>query len=250
MLSDPAIVSALSLPSLAILWTGTFLGGLAAGAAGFAFGIVASAIWLHALSPVHNAFLVVSCGVLLQIATLWPARRSIEPRRVWPFIVGGAVGIPLGVGLLVHSDAGRLKLGLGLFLLAYGVYALVAPRLPYVGGGGRMADALVGLLSGVLGGLGGYSGVLPAIWAQLRGWPKEVARAIYQPFIVFAHLATLALVGLVALDRAAVVLLIVALPALVAGGWLGWVIYGRLDERRFRQLLAALLVASGAALMV
>jgi hypothetical protein len=82
MLSDPAIASALSLPNLAILWTGTFLGGLAAGAAGFAFGIVASSIWLHALSPVHNAFLVVSCGVLLQIATLWPARRGIEWRSL------------------------------------------------------------------------------------------------------------------------------------------------------------------------
>jgi uncharacterized membrane protein YfcA len=250
MFSDPAVVSALSTQSLAILWTGTFLGGLAAGAAGFAFGIVASSIWLHVLSPVHNAFLVVSCGVLLQIGTLWPARRGIEHRKLWPFILGGAFGIPLGVGLLVVSDAGRLKLALGLFLLAYGLYALLAPRLPYVGGGGRPADALVGLVSGVLGGLGGYSGVLPAIWAQLRGWPKEVARGVYQPFIVFAHLATLVLIGFVAVDLAGVVLLIAALPALAAGGWLGWVIYGRLDDRRFRQLLAALLVASGAALVI
>jgi hypothetical protein len=45
------------------------------------------------------------------------------------------------------------------------------------------------------------------------------------------------------------VLLIAALPALVAGGLLGWLIYGRLDERRFRRLLAALLVASGAVLV-
>jgi uncharacterized protein len=249
MFSDPAVVSALSTQTLAILWTGTFLGGLAAGAAGFAFGIVASSIWLHVLSPVHSAFLVVSCGVLLQIGTLWPARRSIEARRVLPFILGGAFGIPVGVGLLVHSDAGRLKLALGLFLLAYGLYALAAPRLPYIAGG-RAADALVGLLSGVLGGLGGYSGVLPAIWAQLRAWPKDTARGIYQPFIVFAHLATLVLIGFVAVDLAGVVLLIAALPALAAGGWLGWVIYGRLDDRRFRQLLAALLVASGAALVL
>jgi uncharacterized protein len=249
MLSEPAIASALSVQSLAVLWTATFLGGLAAGAAGFAFGIVASSIWLHVLSPVHSAFLVVSCGVLLQIATLWPARGAIERRKLWPFILGGAIGVPLGVALLVASDAARLKPALGLFLLAYGLYALIAPRLPYVGGGGRLADGLIGVASGVLGGMGGYSGVLPAIWAQLRGWPKEVARGVYQPFIIFVHLATLALMGFVAVDRAAVVLLIAALPALAAGGWLGWIIYGRLDERRFRQLLAALLVASGAALV-
>ena len=249
MFSDPALASALSVPNLMLLWAGTFLGGLAAGAAGFAFGIVASSVWLHALSPVHNAFLVVSCGLLLQAATLWPARRGIEPRRLWPFILGGALGIPAGVVLLVMSEPGRLRFALGLFLIAYGLYALIAPRLPYFGGGGRAVDALVGLVSGVLGGLGGYSGVLPAIWAQLRGWPKEVARGVYQPFIVFAHIATLALFGFVAVDLKAVVLLIAALPALAVGGWLGWIIYGRLDERRFRQVLAGLLVLSGAALV-
>ena len=249
MFDDPAIAAALSLPGLAALWLGAFLGGLAAGAAGFAFGIVASSIWLHQLAPVHSTFLIVCCGLLLQGGTLWPARHGIEGRRLWPFIVGGAVGIPLGVQLLVHTDAGRLRLALGLFLLAYGIFALVAPRLPHVGFGGRTADGIVGLISGVLGGLGGYSGVLPAIWAQLRGWPKETARGVYQPFIVFAHVATLLLVGLVALDRAAPVLLLAALPALALGGWLGWRIYGRLDERRFRQVLAALLVASGAALV-
>ncbi len=249
MFDDPAIAAALSLPSLAMLWIGAFVGGIAAGAAGFAFGVVASAFWLHKLGPVHSTFLVVSCGALLQIGTIWPVRHGIERQRLWPFIVGGAVGIPLGVQLLVHSNAAQLKPALGLFLLVYGLYALLAPRLPYVGIGGRVADGVVGLVSGVLGGLGGYSGVLPAIWAQLRGWPKEIARGVYQPFILFAHLATLMLVGFVALDAAGPVLLIAALPALALGGWLGWRIYGRLDERRFRQVLAALLVGSGATLV-
>ena len=103
----------------------------------------------------------------------------------------------------------------------------------------------------MLGGLGGYSGVLPAIWTQLRALAaRRLRAAIYQPFIVFAHLATLVLIGFVAFDLAGVVLLIAALPALAAGGWLGWIIYGRLDDRRFRQLLAALLVVSGVALVL
>jgi uncharacterized membrane protein YfcA len=44
--------------------------------------------------------------------------------------------------------------------------------------------------------------------------------------------------------------LLVALPALIAGGWLGWKIYGRLDERRFQQALAAMLVVSGVILVL
>jgi uncharacterized membrane protein YfcA len=62
--------------------------------------------------------------------------------------------------------------------------------------------------------------------------------------------ATLVLVGFLALNKAGLVLLVATLPALFAGAWLGWIIYGRLDETRFRQVLAALLIGSGAALVI
>jgi hypothetical protein len=249
MFNDPATLALLQPHVLVVVTTGAFIGGLAAGGAGFAFGIVASAIWLQALDPVHTTALVVSGGAIIQLSTIWPLRRAIEPQRVWPFLVAGLIGVPIGVWLLVRSDAHALRFALGIFLLVYGLYALLAPRLPTVGGG-RAADAAVGFAGGVLGGLGGYSGVLPAIWCQLRGWPKETSRGIYQPFILMAHVTTLILVGVVALDRTALLLFLAALPALALGAWTGWQIYGRLDERRFRQALAGLLVVSGIALVI
>src|SRR5437764_623922 len=102
----------------------------------------------------------------------------------------------------------------------------------------------------IMGGLGGLSGVLPAIWTQVRGWPKNEARAFYQPFIVLMHVVTLLAIGTVALDRRGLVLLALALPPLALGTWLGWNLYGRLDERRFRQALAVMLLLSGAILIL
>jgi uncharacterized membrane protein YfcA len=250
MWADPAIVALLSAKTLIILWLGAFMGGLASGAAGFAFGIVGSAIWLHALDPLHTTILVVSGGMLIQFGTIIPMRRDIDFKRLAPFAVAGLIGIPVGVWLLVRIDAYALKAALGIFLLIYGIYAFAAPRLPRIRAGGKIADAAIGFAGGVLGGIGGYSGVLPAIWTQLRGWPKDVARGVYQPFIVMAHIATLALIGVVALDRAGVVLFVLAVPALLLGAFIGWRIYGRLDEQRFRQVLAALLVLSGVILAV
>ena len=55
MFSDPALAAVLSLKTLAVVWLGGFLGGIATGAAGFAYGIVATSIWLHAISPLHAA---------------------------------------------------------------------------------------------------------------------------------------------------------------------------------------------------
>jgi uncharacterized membrane protein YfcA len=235
----------LSLHALALLWLGGFLGGMAAGAAGFAFGIVATSIWLHAISPLHAAFIVVSAGLINQAGLNWSLRKSIDTGRLWPFLIGGVVGVPIGVALLVSAPPDTIRLALAVFMAVYGLYALAAPRLLQITWGGRTADGGIGLLGGILGGLAGLSGVLPAIWTQLRGWPKDTARGVYQPFILAAHLLSMLLIGVMALDRTGVVLFLLALPAVLLGSWIGWMIYGRLDERRFQQLFAALLIVSG-----
>lgn len=241
--------ASLPLSTLVVLWLGGFLGGFAAGAAGFAFGIVGSAIWLQVIEPLHATFLVAAGGLVIQTGTIWPLRHSIDRRRLGPLLLAGAVGVPIGVWFLVRSDVHSLKLAIGVFLGLYGVYALLAPRLPHIEAG-RAADALIGLIGGILGGLGGYSGVLPAIWAQLRGWPKDTARSFYQPFIVMAHIITIVLIGVVALDRKGLVMFVVTLPMLGLGAWTGWNVYGRLNDRRFRQMFAVLLIVSSLALVL
>jgi uncharacterized membrane protein YfcA len=243
------VVLGLSLDTLAVLWLGALLGGIAAGGSGFAFGLAASSIWLHRIDPVHSAVLVTACGVLLHLTTIWQQRHHIAFDRLWPFVAGGIAGIPIGVHFLAHTDTATLKAVLGVFLLAFGTYALTAPRLHTIKAGGRAADAGVGFVGGVLGGLGGYSGVLPTIWTQLRGWSKEKARGVYQPYVIVMHGVALAGILWVAFDRAAVIMLLMVLAPLLLGTWIGWRLYGKLNDLRFRQALAVLLVASGATLV-
>ena len=239
------MIAGLSFASLLVVSLGAFLGAFAAGGAGFAFALAASAIWLHVLDPLHTTAMVVASGTLLHGILIWPIRRSIDIGRLWPFVAGAAFGIPAGVALLSHTRPELVRSGIGMFLVAYGIYALTAPQLPYFGRGGRAADATIGFAGGVLGGLGGYSGVLPTIWTQVRGWPKEVARGVYQPYIIFAQVVTLAIIGTLTLDRAGILLFATMLPALALGAWLGLRVYGRLDDRRFRQVLSAMLLLSG-----
>jgi uncharacterized protein len=243
------MIAGYPLDTLAVLWLGTLVGGIAAGGAGFAFGLAASSIWLHRIDPLHSAILINSCGTLLHLTTIWPQRRHIQVRRVWPFVLGGLVGIPIGVHLLAHTDAGVLKIVLGTFLTLFGTYALIAPKITPITGGGRPADMGVGFAGGILSGIGGYSGVLPTIWTQLRGWPKEVARAVYQPYIIIIQAVTVVGIMWATYDGSSLLLLILVLPPLALGTWIGWRLYGKLDERRFRQVLAILLIASGVTLV-
>ncbi len=244
------MLAGFSYDTIAILWLGALAGGIAAGASGFAFGLVSSSIWLHRIDPVHSAILITASGTLLHTTTLWPLRRHIEIGRLLPFVIGGIIGVPIGIYFLAYTDANVLKVVLGIFLVAFGTYALLAPKLPTLSDGGRGADGTIGFIGGILGGLGGYSGVLPTIWTQLRGWSKEVARAVYQPYVIVMQAVTLAGILFIAFDRMTLILLaIVAVPVLL-GTWIGWQLFGRLNDRRFRQALAVLLIASGATLVI
>ena len=57
------------------------------------------------------------------------------------------------------------------------------------------AHAGVGFLNGVFAGLSGLSGVLVTIWCQLRGWPRDQQRAVFQPAAVATFLMTGAWAG-------------------------------------------------------
>ena len=243
-------MAGITIEILVFVWLGAFLGALAIGAAGFAFALAASALWLHVLDPLRATFLVAACGTMLHIGIIWRIRANIDPGRRAPFIAAGLFGVPIGIYVLIRVDQHVIKIALGAFLIVYGLYALLTPQLPKIAHGGRAADAAVGFASGILGGLGGYSGVLPTIWTQLRGWPKAAARGVYQPFILVMQIATLVAAGAVTFDPTSLVLVAAALPALLGGAWLGWLAFGRLDERRFRQVLALMIAVSGAMLVV
>jgi uncharacterized membrane protein YfcA len=84
----------------------------------------------------------------------------------------------------------------------------------------------------------------------LRGWSKDVQRAVFQPVMLAAIVVgaiSLSFTGAVTAET--VKLYVLGLPALLAGLWLGFKLYGRLDDAAFRQLVLLLLLLSGLALI-
>ena len=84
---------------LLLFATGTFAAALVTGIAGFAFGIVAAAAWLHFLPPAQTTALIVAYGLIVQGISVWKLRRSLQLSRLLPFLLGGAIGAPIGVEL-------------------------------------------------------------------------------------------------------------------------------------------------------
>jgi hypothetical protein len=69
---------------------------------------------------------------------------------------------------------------------------LATARLPQIKTGGKSADAVAGLLGGVMAPLSGFSGLAPALWASLRGYNKDEHRAVLQNFNLIVLSATVA----------------------------------------------------------
>ena len=157
---------------LALFVVATFLGAFVAGLAGFAFGLVAAAIWLHILTPLQAATLIVCYGLIVQGYAVWKLRHALDWRRLLPLVIGGQIGIPLGVELLRWLPAADMRAAIGVVLVAFSLYSLLRPKLRPMDKAGRWRDGGAGVVSGIVGGATGLAGILPTIWASLRGWTQ------------------------------------------------------------------------------
>lgn len=234
-----------TVPQLVIFLASTFVAALVAGVSGFAFALIAAAVWLHILTPLQTATLITGYAMLVQSYGAWKMRHAFDWNRIWPFLVGGAPGIAVGAFVLHWTNPTHLRVGIGVFLVLYSIYSLARPDLGPVRAG-VPADIGVGFLSGVLGATTGFAGILVVLWISLRGWPKDVQRGVFQPTAVALLVMTAVAFGVTgSLDRNIFTLFLLGLPALLAGTWVGFKLYGKLDDAAFRRIMLVLLLLSG-----
>ncbi|SPA01440.1 conserved hypothetical protein, DUF81; putative membrane protein [Cupriavidus taiwanensis] len=236
--------------TLLIVIAGAAVAGFVQGLSGFAFGMVAMSFWAWAIEPRLAAAMTVFGALTGQLLAAASVRRGLSWRRLWPFVVGGVAGIPLGVAVLPLLDAQWFKAVLGAFLTLWCPVMLMARRLPHIGVGGRMADGVAGAAGGVMGGIGGFTGVIPTLWCTLRGFDKDEQRAVIQNF----NLATLAMtmaayVGKGIVTREMLPMFLVVAPAMLVPTLLGTRLYLGISEATFRKIVLSLLTASGVALL-
>jgi uncharacterized membrane protein YfcA len=226
------------------------LGGLISGLSGFAMGLVVSGVWLHIVTPGQNALLIVLCGLVTQGSGIWRVRRSVNWQKVAPLIIGSATGIPLGTAFLTALDPAIFRLSMGGLLMIFSLYNLFRPQLRPVQGGAP-TEVGVGFLNGLIGGLTGLGGIAVTIWCQLRGEPKDMQRATFQPVMFFTFAmsaASFAVAGAFTFET--MKLYALALPVLIVGIWCGLRVYGQLDDAGFRKVVLLLLLAAGVSLVL
>jgi uncharacterized membrane protein YfcA len=245
------VLAAVSAQAAVVVAAGALLAAFAQGLSGFAFSLIALSVWLHVLAPKVAGPLAIACSLTAQCFAIVHMSRHFRLKLLWPFLIGGLFGAPLGVLLLDYADPKLFRIGVGLFLLAYASFMLFAKPMTPVRAGGRLADGGIGFVGGVMGGLAGLSGAVPTAWCMLRGWAKDTSRSVYQPFnAAIQAMAMATLLGTGTLTRDVVTYMLISVPAMALGVWLGLKAYSRVSEVQFRRLVLWLLLASGASLVL
>jgi uncharacterized membrane protein YfcA len=222
-----------------------FAGALVAGLAGFAFSAIAGAILFHWMPPLDAVPLLLVCSITTQcfgIAKFW---HVIEWRSVAPYALSGLLGIPIGALLLARLNADVFTVAFGVFLIVYCTYMALRPGCA-IRRGGRVSEVAVGFLGGVTGGATAFPGAIPTMWCTARGLAKAQQRGIVQPYILTMQIATLIYFSKIGLLSSGLVTTFAwCLPAVVLGTLLGFALFNRIDEARFKRVTLMFLFVSG-----
>jgi uncharacterized protein len=194
---------------------------------------------LSTASPV-----VALAGLTMSLGIVVANRETVDFQAAWRLIVSSLVGIPVGVFLLHSAPERVVKCVLGLVLIAYGVYNLLALEVPYL-----RHDKYAfpfGFIAGILGGAYNTSGPPVVIYGTLRRWSPTYFRATLQCYFLFTYTATIVGHGAAGLwTPLALRLFLWALPGLGLGLYLGGKVHRMIPTTVFSQVIFGILVVVG-----
>ena len=222
---------------------------LAHGTLGFGTALVAMPLLTLSLG-VRDATALVAFVILgTTIVILAQTRlQALQWRTAARLLAGSIPGIVLGIVVLTRAPSDAVQRGLGVLLIAIGLYNLVAPRL-FEARHDAWAYAF-GFASGLLGGAYNTNAPPVVIYGALRRWPPAVFRATLQAYFVPAAALIWAGHGVSGLWSGDIVArYLIYLPFGLVALWFGQRLNARLPEASFDRVLYAVIIALGVQLL-
>lgn len=183
-----------------LLLIGTFLiAGVVKGVTGMGLPTVAMGLLVIAMPPASAAALLVLPSLVTNVWQLFSGPSITQlMQRLWPMMLCICLGTIAGTALLVRVDPLWSGFGLGVALIVYAGYTLLAPAFSVSTFLERWLSPVIGLITGVVTGATGVF-VMPAVpyLASLNMSREEFVQALGLSFTI----STLALaLGLFAHD--------------------------------------------------
>jgi uncharacterized protein len=214
---------------------------------GFGFSLMSVPVISMLFGPAVAVVTTSTVGLVLTFSIAVRDRRHVDVGILRIVAVTAVVGMPAGLWILTHVDAGALSVTIAVAMVAVGAWLSTGARLPQLVG----LDVAAAMMSALLATSTGTNG--PPLVALLHA--RNVDRRSFRATLNAAFLlqGVGAVAGFVLTRRftgTTAMVTAVGLPAVVVGRLSGERVFGRLYDDRFRWIVLAVLLATGATSLV
>lgn len=221
-----------------------FLAGFTHSLTGFGFALVAVPLLMIFLPPQAVVPIQLLLASLTGIVVVYEARQWVRLKQIWPLMLAGIIGIPLGTYLLTVLDTNVLKIFIGAVISLSALAFLFGFQRPIRNE--RLASAPIGFISGVLNGSTGMSGPPVILFFSNQDVEKRIFRVNLATYFLVLNAITFPtqwIGGL--LTREVFTYALWFLPALALGSWAGIKLSHRIREDLFRKIALVIVAIAG-----
>jgi uncharacterized membrane protein YfcA len=239
-----------SLESITAIAATFVLAGVVKGVTGMGLPTVAMGVLGAIMSPVTAAALLIVPSFVTNVWQLFagPSFAALA-RRLWPMMLGIVLGTIAAASLLTSEHAQWTTTALGVVLVIYAAYTLLARQVAVPAHMERWLSPLVGATTGlVTGGTGVF--VIPAVpYLQALGLSKEdLIQALGLSFTISTIALAIGLLSRGAFQAENLAISSLAIAPALLGMWLGQALRKRISPATFRRWFLILLLLLGAEL--
>ncbi len=231
--------------SMAIAIVVILLAAIVQGLAGFGFSQFALPLLVLAMASQELIPIMVILSLFLNLFLIYELKGDMQIKRIWPLMLGGIFGIPIGTYILQVADASTMKVFIGIVIILFGIIQLFEVRK--IVNREKLAMGPIGFAGGILNGSVSMSGPPLIIFFANQEMGKQNFRANLIAFFLFINIATLPFFlysGLLTADVA--VNSGIFLPGMLLGAFIGSALSRKVPEARFRRLTNLLIIIMGA----
>jgi len=128
--------------------------------------------------------LSVLISILVALVVVVQDHKQIHFDSAKWLIIFAVLGIPIGLLILIYGNEFWVKIGLGLLIIAYALYAIFGKNALTLKTDNKLWLFICGFLSGVLGGAYGVNGPPLVVYGNMRNWSAKHFRATLQAYFL------------------------------------------------------------------
>lgn len=233
----------LDAPQFAIVSLIVLAGSTVLSTVGFGIAVTTSPVLLLFVDPQTVVIMLNTVSVGLFILVIIQTRRALRVREMAPVAIAGVLGVPVGVWVLSSISISGLRIGITVLIIL--MTLTLRLRLHVTGARARLVGPLAGFIVGILLASLGIGGPILVLFLLARDWTSHAIRGSLSFYFLLVQAVSVVGYGVVGLftPERIVLILIVALPAL-AGFSIATQLVRRMNERRFRQGVVAVIMVS------